>query len=66
MVYFRKRLTSEVLVEIHGMIVRDAKERQTKETKSKDDDYDFGNHPGTGRNSGTIIVDATYAPSNIC
>ena len=37
MVYFRKRLTLEVLGEINEMIVRDAKERQAKEVKSKDD-----------------------------
>ena len=40
MVYFRKRLTSEVLGEINEMIVRDAKERQAKEAESKDDDDD--------------------------
>ena len=44
MVYFRKRLTPEVLGEINEMIVRDAKERQAKETKSRDDDDDSGNH----------------------
>ena len=37
MVYFRKRLTPEMLGEINEMIVRDAKERQAKEAKSKDD-----------------------------
>ena len=47
------------------MVVRDAKERQEKEAKSRDDDDDSGNHPGTGGNSGTMIVDATCAPSNI-
>ena len=47
------------------MIVRDAKERQEKEAKSRDDDDDSGNHPGTGGNSGTMIVDATCVPSNI-
>lgn len=65
MVYFRKRLTPEVLGEINEMIIQDAKERQEKEAKSRDDDDDSGNHPGTGRNSGTMIVDATCAPSNI-
>ena len=65
MVYFRKRLTPEILGEINEMIVRDAKERQSKETKSKDDDDDADNHPGVGGNSGTMIVDATCAPSNI-
>ena len=65
MVYFRKRLTPEVLGEINEMILRDAKERQAKEAKSKDDDDDSDNHPGTDGNSGTMIVDATCAPSNI-
>ena len=63
--YFRKRLTPEVLGEINEMIVRDAKERQAKESKSKDDDDDSDDHPGTGGNNGTMIVDATCAPSNI-
>ena len=65
MVYFRKRLTPEVLGEINEMIVRDAKERQVKEAGFKDDDDDSDGQPGTGGNSGTMIVDATCAPSNI-
>ena len=65
MVYFRKRLTPEVLGEINEMIVRDAKERQVKEAESKDDDDDSDGQPGTGGNSGTMIVDATCAPPNI-
>ena len=65
MVYFRKRLTPEVLGEINEMIMRDAKERQVKEAESKDDDDDSDGQPGTGGNSGTMIVDATCAPSNI-
>ena len=65
MVYFRKRLTPEVLGEINEMIVRDAKERQAREAESKDDDDDSDGQPGTGGNSGTMIVDATCAPSNI-
>ena len=36
MVYFRKRLTPEVLGEINEMIIRDAKAHQNDE--SKDDD----------------------------
>ena len=64
MVYFRKRLTSEVLGEINEMILRDAKVRQSKEVEDKDDDNsDDGS--GAGGNSGTMIVDATCAPSNI-
>ena len=65
MVYFRKRLTPEVLGEINEMIVRDAKNRQEKEVKSKDDGDDSDDHPGAGGSSGTMIVDATCAPSNI-
>ena len=64
MVYFRKRLTPEVLGEINEMILRDAKERQEKEAKSNDND-DSDDHPGSSGNSGTMIVDATCAPSNI-
>lgn len=56
MVYFRKRLTPEVLGEINEMIVRDAKERQVKEAESKDDDDDSDGQPGTGGNSGTKIT----------
>ena len=64
MVYFRKRLTPEVLGEINEMIVRDAKARQAKEAKSEDHD-DSDHDPGQGGNGGTMIVDATCAPSNI-
>lgn len=60
MVYFCKWLTPEILGEINETIVRDAKERQGKETESKDDD-DSGDAPETGGNHGTIIVDATCA-----
>ena len=63
MVYFRKRLTPEILGEINEMIVRDAKERQAKESESKDDDDSDNNSDGGNR--GTMIVDATCAPSNI-
>ena len=74
MVYFRKRLTPEVLGEINEMIVRDAKERQVKEAKSKDDDDDSDGQPGTGGNSGTIpehfpfvnhFVNSTILESNM-
>ena len=64
MVYFRKRLTPEVLGEINEMILRDAKARQSKEIKSEDHD-DSDHDSGQDGNSGTMIVDATCAPSNI-
>lgn len=54
MVHFRKRLTPEILAEINEMVIREAK------GKGEDDD----DKPGGG-NSGTMIVDATCAPSNI-
>jgi IS5 family transposase len=62
MVYFRKRLTPEILGEINEMIVRDAKAREEAK-KQHDDPPDDG--PGNGGNSGTMIVDATCAPSHI-
>ena len=64
MVYFRKRLTPEVLGEINEMILREAKARQAKEIKSEDHD-DSDHDSGQDGNSGTMIVDATCAPSNI-
>lgn len=67
MVYFRKRLTPEILGEINEMIVQDAKVRQGKGTapQSDDDDDNSDGGSGTGGNSGTMIMDATCAPSNI-
>ena len=59
MVYFRKRLTPEILGEINEMILKDAKERQKHDEDSHDDDHK------PGGNSGTLIVDATCAPSDI-
>lgn len=58
MVYFRKRLTPEVLGEINEMIA--AKAQPPKAEKPRDDDDD--DDPGNG---GTMIVDATCAPSDI-
>lgn len=57
MVYFRKRLTPEILGEINEMILSAAR----KEEHRHDDDDDNGN----GGSRGTMIVDATCAPSNI-
>lgn len=50
MVHFRKRITPEVLAEINEMIIQESQD-------DKDDDDD--------NNSGTMIVDATCAPSQI-
>ena len=64
MVYFRKRLTPEVLGEINEMIVQDAIKQRKKVAEKKDDDDD-SNPPAGGGNTGTLIVDATCAPSDI-
>ena len=55
MIYFRKRLTPEVLGEINEMILS---------TVQHPENHDDDEHGGSG-NSGTMIVDATCAPSNI-
>lgn len=54
MVHFRKRLTPEILVEINEMVIQVAEKKD-----------DQNNNSGGGGNSGTMIVDATCAPSNI-
>jgi len=59
MVYFRKRLTPEVLGEINEMIISMS---QPKTQEKKNDNHHDDDEPG---NSGTMIVDATCAPSNI-
>ncbi|MFV0402197.1 MAG: IS5 family transposase [Oscillospiraceae bacterium] len=56
MVYFRKRLTPEILGEINELIIERACE-QEESVKSDDDD--------DSNNSGTLIVDATCAPGDI-
>ena len=61
MVYFRKRLTPEVLGEINEMIISKAqkgKKENNEASDGSDDDDDAGN-------GGTMIIDATCAPSNI-
>lgn len=57
MVYFRKRLTSEVLGEINEVFLNTV--RQSKKQDADEDD------PGSGGNRGTIIVNATCVLSNI-
>ena len=54
MVYFRKRLTPEILGEINEMIIQKA------ETEERSDEDDNTTPPS---NSGTMIVDATCGAS---
>jgi IS5 family transposase len=71
MVYFRKRLTAEVLGEINEMILTKAQntaetpaENTIEDTKTnKDSNDDDKTEPPA--NGGTMIVDATCAPSQI-
>ena len=60
MVYFRKRLTPEIIGEINEMIIAAEQAKIEKETKEESDDSDDDD-----KNSGTMIVDATCAPSQI-
>lgn len=60
MVYFRKRLTPEILGEINELII--AKACSKDEQPFDHDDEGNDDDPGNG---GTMIVDATCAPSNI-
>jgi hypothetical protein len=63
MVYFRKRLTPEILGEINELIIQKAKEQSKEDSKDDNDkdDSDKSDPP----NSGTLITDATCAPQNI-
>ena len=74
MVHFRKRITPEILSEINEMIIREA---QGNDDKNDDNDSNDDNNSKDGseenddnggnadENSGTMIVDATCAPSQI-
>lgn len=63
MVHFRKRLTPEILGEINEMILREQKAQA--ELQAEDDDNSNDDDNDETPNSGTMIVDATCAPSNI-
>lgn len=58
MVYFRKRLTPEILGEINELIIAKV---TAKDELDDDSDSDESEPP----NSGSLIVDATCAPQNI-
>lgn len=55
MVYFRKRLTPEILGDINEMIL----------SRNKTEEHTDDNDGNNDSNSGTMIVDATCAPSQI-
>ena len=59
MVYFRKRLTPEIIGEINEIMIRCAKEaEEKKDDNNNDDDSDDTHSDGSG-NSGTLTIDAT-------
>ncbi|MBQ1389930.1 MAG: IS5 family transposase [Clostridia bacterium] len=62
MVYFRKRLIPEIIGEINEMVIaaEQAKQAKAEETAEETNDSDDDD-----KNSGTMIVDATCAPSQI-
>ena len=64
MVYFRKRLTPDIIGEINEMIIsaEQTKLKKEKEESTKDESKDSDDND---KNSGTMIVDATCAPSQI-
>ena len=59
MVYFRKRLTPEIIGEINELII------SAEQAKNINDDSKSDNSDDDDKNSGTMIVDATCAPSQI-
>ena len=59
MVYFRKRLTPEIIGEINELII------SAEQAKIINDDSKSDNLDDDDKNSGTMIVDATCAPSQI-
>ena len=61
MVYFRKRLTSDILGEINELIIEKAQNTNVKKEICKDNNND----EEPPQNNGTLIVDATCAPSQI-
>ncbi len=63
MVYFRKRLTPQILGEINELIILRAQEQEQEEAPA-DDNADEDNDDDS-ENGGTLIVDATCAPSDI-
>ena len=62
MVYFRKRLTPDILWKIKELIIQKVTK---KPEENHPDDKNDSDKPEPPQNSGTMIVDATCAPSKI-
>lgn len=65
MVYFRKRLSPETLGEINELIIQKALEEEVDEQDEDDSDNNNDDSGDNDGNEGTLIVDATCAPSDI-
>lgn len=67
MVYFRKRLTPEILAEINEMIIAGTEKSAKGKDKNppSDNGYDGGELTPSDENKGDLIVDSTCAPQNI-
>uniref|UniRef100_UPI00359FC94C transposase n=1 Tax=Jeotgalibaca porci TaxID=1868793 RepID=UPI00359FC94C len=64
MVHFRKRLSSEILIEINELILKPI-EDGADDSQTDDNDNDDDNDASGSENEGTLILDATCAPSEI-
>ncbi len=61
MVHFRKRLSGKILKDVNAMII----EAQKKPAEVPKEPPDEGSGGSAGKNSGTLIVDATCAPEDM-
>lgn len=75
LVSFRKRISAEMMIEANECLLETVKQEDTKDEDKNDDDNnptsdsndssDSQNDEEKTTNSGTLIIDATCAPSNI-
>ena len=66
LVYFRKRLTAEMLMEINERILENAEPTPEHSEENESNRAAYANTPEEDRdNLGTMIMDATCSPSNI-
>jgi len=63
MVHFRKRLSSEILIEINELILNPPED--VEKDSQVDDNDDDDNDSSKSANEGTLLLDATCAPSEI-
>lgn len=64
LVAFRKRITAEMMIEVNECLLK-MHETDDNDESGSGDSTSKQNETGTDRNKGTLILDATCAPSNI-